>query len=79
MMIECTPNSITMDDFAIVISNQTTDGQGRKDFESSYIQHVLALCLYNQSKAAKKLGMSRGCLRMKMKEYYGDKYFRDSV
>lgn len=29
---------------------------------------------YNQVKAAKLLGISRGSLRYKLKEYFGDKY-----
>jgi DNA-binding protein Fis len=31
-------------------------------------------CRYNQSKAAKALGISRGKLRSDLKKYFGDKY-----
>jgi DNA-binding protein Fis len=33
---------------------------------------------YNQSKAAIKMGWSRGTLRGKLKEHFGNEYFRDS-
>ncbi len=48
--------------------------KGLKTLESEYIEHVFKLAKYNQSKAAKMLGLSRGCLRMKLKEYFNDKY-----
>ncbi len=48
--------------------------KGLATLESEYIEHVFKLAKYNQSKAAKMLGLSRGCLRMKLKQYFGDHY-----
>lgn len=48
--------------------------KGLKQLEAEYIEYVLILAKYNQSKAAKMLGLSRGCVRMKLKEYFQDKY-----
>lgn len=46
--------------------------------EEKVIEHVLKECRYNQSRTAKKLNLSRGCLRTKLKQYFGDKYFRNT-
>lgn len=46
--------------------------------EKFWIEKTMNECKYNQSKAANRLGMSRGCLRMKLEKYFGNKYFRDS-
>ncbi len=48
--------------------------EGLASIEKDYIEYVLEMCKYNQSKTAIALGISRGCLRMKMKQYFGDKY-----
>lgn len=46
-------------------------------FEKAVLENVMAQVKYNQSKAAKKLGLSRGTLRVKLKEHFGNLYFRD--
>jgi DNA-binding protein Fis len=48
------------------------------ELEKGWIEKMMQDCNYNQSRAAANLGMSRGTLRMKLKEYFGDKYFRSS-
>lgn len=48
--------------------------KGLDFLEAEYIEHVLSLAKYNQSRAAKMLGISRGGLRMKMQEYFPGKY-----
>lgn len=48
--------------------------RGLKALEAAYIEYVYELSKYNQSKAAKMLGISRGALRYKLKEYFGEKY-----
>jgi len=48
------------------------------EFEKSWIEKTMVTCKYNQSRAAIRLGMSRGSLRTKLKEYFGSKYFRNS-
>lgn len=47
---------------------------GLAELEKSYIEHVYKLARYNQSKAAKWLGLSRGTFRKKLYQYFGDKY-----
>lgn len=42
--------------------------------EAAYIEHSLQNNKYNQSKASKELGISRGALRYKAKNAFGDKY-----
>lgn len=56
----------------LVHGHDTT--KGLQQLEKEYIEHVYKTSRYNQSKAAKNLGLSRGCLRMKLKEYFGDQY-----
>lgn len=45
-----------------------------KDAEAIVIEHAYRACKYNQSRTAKALNISRGCLRMKLKEYFGETY-----
>lgn len=47
-------------------------------FEKGWIEQTMKDCKYNQSKAAKRLEMSRGCLRAKLALYFGNRYFRDT-
>jgi DNA-binding protein Fis len=49
-------------------------GEGLKQLESAYIEFVHKLSRFNQSRTARSLGISRGCLRAKLKEYFGEKY-----
>lgn len=42
--------------------------------EAPLLAQAIETCRYNQVKAAKLLGISRGSLRYKLKEYFGDKY-----
>jgi DNA-binding protein Fis len=46
-------------------------------FEKHWLERTMQECRYNQTKAAKRMGMSRGCLRTKLKEHFGNSYFRD--
>lgn len=50
----------------------------KTELERVWIEKTMQDCKYNQSKAAKRLDMSRGSLRMKLKEHFGNRYFRDS-
>lgn len=42
--------------------------------EAEYIEFIYKEARYNQSKAAKMLGVSRNTLRYKLQRYFGDKY-----
>jgi len=61
-------------EFFIELSDKHDTNQGLKQLEAAYIEHVYKLSKYNQSRAAMMLAISRGCLRMKLKEYFGDTY-----
>lgn len=61
-------------EFNVTLEQGHDTTTGLKKIEAQYIEHVYKLSKYNQSKAAKNLGLSRGCLRMKLKEYFGDQY-----
>lgn len=60
--------------FIYGLNNGHDTTKGLKELEAAYIEHVYGLARYNQVRAAKMLGLSRGCLRMKLKEYFGNKY-----
>ena len=45
-----------------------------KYVEKECIHHVYELSKYNQSLTSRMLKISRGTLRSKLKEYFGDKY-----
>lgn len=61
-------------EFNIVLENGHDTTNGLAILEAKYIEHVYKLSRYNQSRAALMLGISRGCLRMKLSEYFGDMY-----
>jgi len=42
--------------------------------EEAVIENAYIRSKYNQSRAARLLGISRGSLRTKLKTYFGDKY-----
>lgn len=44
--------------------------------EKVSLETLLLKNRFNQSKVATKMGISRGGLRIKMKKYFGNKYFR---
>lgn len=48
--------------------------KGLQNLEAAYIEFVHKLAKYNQSRTARWLGISRGTLRTKLKEYFGDAY-----
>lgn len=50
--------------------------EGFKQVKADYIEYALQECRYNQSETARRLGISRGNLRSKLKEYFGDKYIK---
>lgn len=58
----------------LTLENGHDTRTGLAHLEKEYIHHVFMLSKFNQSKAAESLGISRGCLRMKLKEYFGDRY-----
>lgn len=60
--------------FQITFKDGHDTTQGLQAAEKLYIEHVYALSKYNQSKAARMLGLSRGCLRMKLDAYFPGKY-----
>lgn len=45
-----------------------------EQIEQPLFQAVIEHCKYNQSKAAKMLGISRGTLRTTLKKHFDDKY-----
>lgn len=47
--------------------------------EKHVIKLAMKRCKGNQSVAALALGISRGTLRTKLKQYFGDKYFRQVI
>ena len=45
-----------------------------EEVEAPLFRSVMELTRYNQSKAARVLGVSRGTLRTKLKYYFGDEF-----
>lgn len=45
-----------------------------EEIEGPLFRSVMELTRYNQSKAARVLGLSRGTLRTKLKHYFGDEF-----
>lgn len=45
-----------------------------EEIEMPLFKAVMEHCKYNQSRAAAMLGISRGTLRTKLKQYFDDKY-----
>lgn len=45
-----------------------------EQIEPPLLQAVMEHCRYNQSQAAKVLGISRGTIRTKLKKHFDDKY-----
>lgn len=52
------------------------EGTVMKYVEAQTIEWGIKKTRYNQYKAAKLLGISRGCMRMKLKEYFPGKYIK---
>lgn len=48
--------------------------KGLEILEAAYIEYIYRLARYNQMRASRLLGISRGCLRLKLKQYFGEKY-----
>jgi Fis family transcriptional regulator len=46
------------------------------DLERTWLKKIMEQTKYNQSKAAKLLGMSRSTIRVKLREHFGEEYFR---
>lgn len=62
------------EEFSITLPAGHDIKQGRVDLEKAYFEFVYKNSRYNQSRAAKLLGLSRGCFRTKLFEHFGDKY-----
>lgn len=45
-----------------------------RETEAIVIKQVMEACQWNQSKTAKRLGISRGGLRLKLEDYFPGKY-----
>ncbi|OGV27812.1 MAG: Fis family transcriptional regulator [Legionellales bacterium RIFCSPHIGHO2_12_FULL_37_14] len=45
-----------------------------EEIETPLFRAVMEHCKYNQSRAADMLGISRGTLRTKLRQYFDDKY-----
>lgn len=45
-----------------------------KALDKQVLKEVMELCRFNQSQAARVLGLSRGTLRTKLKNLFDDKY-----
>lgn len=54
-------------------------GISLKELEAKHIEYTLQLMRYNKSRTAKILGISRGCLQMKLKQYFGEEYVKSRV
>lgn len=48
--------------------------QAKTDLERNLYEEAIVRARWNQSQAAKLLGVSRGTLRYKLKAYFGNKY-----
>lgn len=59
----------------MVITQSYTEAKA--DFEKTWLVKIMQETKYNQSKAANRMGISRGNLRTKLKHYFGNEYFRD--
>ena len=69
-----------------VVKKYLTNAQANKDqdpnvyqlvleeIEAPLFRTVMEMTRYNQSKAAKVLGLSRGTLRTKLKQYFDDEF-----
>lgn len=55
----------------------TTFKKAKEQLEKVWIENTMLDCKLNQSKAAIKLGLSRGSLRTKLAKHFGNKYFRN--
>ncbi len=66
------------DDDAYIDFSVITYKEAKKALDKYYFQGTMKECKYNQSKAAKKLGISRGTFRNKLEQYFGSEYFRDT-
>lgn len=67
-------SNIIIAEFEVKLQAGHDPAQGLAEIEKNYIEFIYQQSRYNQSKAAKMLGLSRGCLRMKLEEHFGDKY-----
>lgn len=66
--------TVTNNGIVLTLDNGHDTTKGLETIEALYIEHVYGLAKYNQSKAARMLGLSRGCLRMKLEHYFPGKY-----
>ncbi len=60
--------------FEVVLYKGHDISKALNALEGAYIEFALGQNKYNQSKTAKALGISRGGLRIKLKQYFDDKY-----
>lgn len=60
--------------FDISVPAGTNIVDGLKQLEAEYIHFVHQQTRYNQSKTAIALGISRGTIRTKLKEHFGDRF-----
>lgn len=59
------------------VTDTSFDGkQLLKDSESNIYRRAITVARYNQSTAAKLLGVSRGTLRTKLKEYFPGEFIK---
>jgi DNA-binding NtrC family response regulator len=65
-------------EFNITLEEGHDTTEGLNTLEAKYIKHVYKLSRYNQVRAAKMLGISRGCLRMKLHKYYPGEFMKAS-
>ncbi len=61
-------------ELVITVPTDMPLGKTKAYIESQYVEWMLRESRYNQSKAANNMGISRGCLRAKLKEHFGDRY-----
>lgn len=77
------PEDISAGNWGDDLSLKITGTEALSTLLNKAEKHVIELamhrCKNNQSVAAKALGLSRGTLRTKLKQYFGDKYFRQVI
>lgn len=84
-MNDITPSNLTQAIQQLVIQELASPNKGGGDLHqlvldkvhAPLLQTVMGMCKFNQSRAAKKLGISRGMLRTLLIKYFDNQYCRN--
>ena len=76
---ETLSNAVTQATIDLAINNKTDENPNLYKslldiIEPPLLKALMEHCRYNQSRVAQKLGLSRGTLRHKLIEHFGDQY-----